>query len=572
MFDRIDTIRFKNYKSFDDNKFEELDFSKRVNVFIGKNNTGKSSILDIIDFLYCDINTEKGRKKLGKQVDQGTVLQFGYDLRDVSVKQVDPVEPLTKGKKLAWYQAESYETYSYYDKESANKWSPININPQNEDLKADRRRIVQEYYEHLSNIHFLRINADRDIVAEVESDVIALEFNGSGTTNLIRRFIIDAAYDEKIVEETLLFELNKIMGPDAQFERIHVQQFKDGDTKKWEVYLQEKGQLRFSLSKTGSGLKTIILMLVNLYLIPALSTGKGQYYVYAFEELENNLHPALQRRVFDYLCSYAENHRHVRIFLTTHSPVAINIFGRSELALLHHVEKKENCSTIDTIVTYYDKLDILEDLDIKPSDILQSNGIIWVEGPSDRIYIKRWLDVLTNNRFTEGLHYQFLYYGGRTLAHYELGGEIDVDEKQTANLINILTTNRHAVIVIDSDIRKPADSVNSTKRRVQAEFENHGFMCWITKGKEIENYLTANSINQAYGTQSGTTKLTKDIGQYQLFPNYIKKYEKDFSKVKVKFAKKVAPCITENDFRFDLRERIQELADNIAKWNKAEIN
>ena len=107
---------------------------------------------------------------------------------------------------------------------------------------------------------------------------------------------------------------------------------------------------------------------------------------------------------------------------------------------------------------------------------------------------------------------------------------------------------------------------------MQAEFENRGFMCWITKGKEIENYLTANSINQAYGTQSDTTKLAKDIGQYQLFPNYIKKYEKDFSKGKVKFAKKVAPYITENDFRFDLKERIQELADNIAKWNKAEIN
>ena len=47
MFDRIDTIRFKNYKSFTGSAFEELDFSKPVNVFIGKNNTGKSSIVDM---------------------------------------------------------------------------------------------------------------------------------------------------------------------------------------------------------------------------------------------------------------------------------------------------------------------------------------------------------------------------------------------------------------------------------------------------------------------------------------------------------------------------------------------
>ena len=70
MFDRIDTIRFKNYKSFSSSAFEELDFSKPVNVFIGKNNSGKSSILDIIGFLYCDINSDRERKKLGKQVDR----------------------------------------------------------------------------------------------------------------------------------------------------------------------------------------------------------------------------------------------------------------------------------------------------------------------------------------------------------------------------------------------------------------------------------------------------------------------------------------------------------------------
>lgn len=564
MFDKIDTIRFKNYKSFTDSAFEEMDFTKPVNVFIGKNNTGKSSILDVIEYLYCDINTEEGRKKLGKQVDQGIELQFGYDLQGVSVYQVDAVESLTRGKALAWYQAESYKTYSNYIDESANKWTPININPRNEALKEDRRSIIQGYYKLLSNIHFRRINADRDIVPEVESDGAELGFNGSGTTNLIRRFIIDAAYDEKIVEETLLSELNKIMGPDAQFERIHVQQFTEGNIKKWEVYLQEKGQPRFPLSKTGSGLKTIILMLVNLFLIPALLPGSSQYYVYAFEELENNLHPALQRRAFDYLCSYAENHGNVRIFLTTHSPVAINIFGKSELAILHHVEKDENCSTINSIGSYYDKLDILEDLDIKPSDILQSNGIIWVEGPSDRLYIKQWLDLFTDSRFVEGRDYQFLYYGGKILSHYELIDEDAVDSKRkTDGLISILKTNRNAVIVMDSDNKKPEDTINKTKQAIKKAFADKHFMCWVTYGKEVENYLTARSINEAYNSQ-----LTNDIGRYEIISDYLKGIKNDFSFIKVPFARKVAPHITKADFRDDLEEKIRELATKIKKWNE----
>ena len=36
-----------------------------------------------------------------------------------------------------------------------------------------------------------------------------------------------------------------------------------------------------------------------------------------------------------------------------------------------------------------DNYDVLDDLGAKASDIFQSNGIIWVEGPSDRIYIKK---------------------------------------------------------------------------------------------------------------------------------------------------------------------------------------
>ena len=572
MFDRIDTIRFKNYKSFSSSAFEELDFSKPVNVFIGKNNSGKSSILDIIGFLYCDINSDRERKKLGKQVDRGTVFQFGYDLQGVSVKMVDSVELLTKGKSLAWYQAESYNQFSHYINESANKWTPININSRNEDLKQERQSIIQEYYKLLSNINFRRINADRDIVAEVESAGDELTFNGLGTTNLIRQFITNASYDENVVEKTLLTELNKIMEPDACFERISVQQIGEGNSKKWEIFLQEKGQNRFALSKTGSGLKTIILMLVNLYLLSALPENKKKYFVFAFEELENNLHPALQRRVFNYLCEYADARKNdVRIFLTTHSHVAINIFSKNKNATIHHVFKENGISVVRQVNSYFGNVEILEDLDIQPSDILQANGIIWVEGPSDRIYIKRWLDLLTNGRFKEGQHYQFLYYGGKLLSHYELGciGGQEDDVTTTEDLISILTTNRHAVIVMDSDKRKATDTINETKKRIQNEFEKRGFMCWITAGKEIENYLTEKSINSAYEKKVKTKKIEKDIGKYTLFPNYVKSYEKNFTNVKVSFAKKVAAYITENDFRYDLKEQIKKLVNNIEMWNKA---
>ena len=81
--------------------------------------------------------------------------------------------------------------------------------------------------------------------------------------------------------------------------------------------------------------------------------------------------------------------------------------------------------------------------------------------------------------------------------------------------------------------------------------------------EEVENYLTARSINEAYNSQ-----LTNDIGRYEIISDYLKGIRNDFSFVKVPFARKVAPHITKADFRDDLEEKIRELATKIKKWNE----
>ena len=60
------------------------------------------------------------------------------------------------------------------------------------------------------------------------------------------------------------------------------------------------------MSRMGSGLKTIILVLLNLLVIPELDEYKDKKMVYGFEELENNLHPAMQRKLFEYIYEFAK--------------------------------------------------------------------------------------------------------------------------------------------------------------------------------------------------------------------------------------------------------------------------
>ena len=557
----MEGLRFKGYKSFTQEYVEILEFEK-INVFIGKNNSGKSSCLDIIKDI-IDPNELDNNPFLKN----GLEIQLVHALSEEEIRYVFsentfgggiPTENHYMfgknyiGKKMNFrisvekdyrtrerdFQYQYVENKNVFEAEYNNYWNQF----------GERMRSLWKEYE------FRRLDAERNIVPEVESNDENINLNGEGASNLIRKIINYSEYDENIVQEELLTALNAIIYPETTYENIKIQQVDDAGELKWEIFLQEKGK-RYALSKMGSGLKTIILVLANLLIIPKLKAYKNKKIIYAFEELENNLHPALQRKLFEYIYKYAQDND-IMIFLTTHSHVAINTFCDKEGTQIFHVEKQDGVSKMHKIDDYISKTTLLNDLDVRASDILQSNGIIWVEGPSDRVYIKRWLKIFGGDEIEEGRDYQFLYYGGRLLSHYTA-------EQDCEDLISILLTNRNAAIVIDSDKRKNNSKINETKKRVKNEFEKYGAFCWITKGKEIENYLEKEAIEEAFGKKVG-----KQCEQYQLFPEYIGPICPTFKKVE--FAQKVVPYVIQEraSKMLDLEKQVKSLYAVIKKWNQ----
>ena len=352
------------------------------------------------------------------------------------------------------------------------------------------------------------------------------------------------------------------MYPDSIFNGITIQKTK---REEWEIFLYEN-ENRFPLSKMGSGLKTIILVLLNLLVMPYIASygtipeSEVHYenMVFAFEELENNLHPALQRRLFDYIYKFSIK-QDTTILLTSHSHVAINMFADMENAKLYHVNKEKGKSSIHKVDDFITKCEILSDLDVRASDLLQSNGIIWVEGPSDKVYIKRWLEIWGDKDLVEGKDYQFLYYGGRILSHFTA----DTENKDD-NLIKILSTNRNSAIVIDSDICGERKDINDTKKRIREEFEASNLFCWITDGKEIENYISYQAINSAYNSD-----LDRQCKKNEIFPNYITKVIEKARFDKVAFAHRVIEYINDDNSKdiLDLKDTIIELSNTIKQWN-----
>lgn len=240
-----------------------------------------------------------------------------------------------------------------------------------------------------SGLRFARIAAERDIGAEPDSHDLRLHQDGTGATNIVQRVINYEDFPSELVEKTLLDDLNKIMGPDAGFSRIAAQRT---GVANWVIYLDEREKGRISLADSGSGLKTILLVLINMLVLPKLEKREPSDYVFAFEELENNLHPGLQRRLLKYVQEKLTETGAIG-FVTTHSPAVIDMFSHARDAQILRVVHDRQAAEVLAVANSADGHGVLDDLDVRASDLLQANGIVWVEGISDVIYLRSWIEL-----------------------------------------------------------------------------------------------------------------------------------------------------------------------------------
>ncbi len=125
-----------------------------------------------------------------------------------------------------------------------------------------------------------------------------VEPDGSGVTSLIQRALLDSTKSAEPVERWLLSDLNRIMSPDHKFTRI-LARFRSSN--QWEIFLEEEGKGLVPLSQCGSGLKTVLHLLAHTNLSADRRGKKVAKGTFLLEELENCLHPHVQRNLFSYL-------------------------------------------------------------------------------------------------------------------------------------------------------------------------------------------------------------------------------------------------------------------------------
>ena len=212
----FDAIRFAGYKSFPSDKNVDIPRLGYINLFIGKNNCGKSSVLDVIGSI-CQPDYRS-------QLDQKPETTLtGYRIRKEEIEKLNRrysisgyYRMLTHVDELLWKRLTTYGTY--------NGGSAFNEKYESEDNEG-----IQEPYARWDDIwlgnapnngYYAKISAERNIEPEYAIEKLQLFADGRGATNIIRSIINNKNYDEQLVEVTLLEALNQIMGQDAQFNAL----------------------------------------------------------------------------------------------------------------------------------------------------------------------------------------------------------------------------------------------------------------------------------------------------------------------------------------------------------------
>ena len=573
----IESIHFRGHRCFN-RQWAGFDAIKPINVIIGRNNSGKSHMLDLVAVICSGEFGKCGWQfRCGGSLDESSLRKVFIEDSSGGPLFGDHWKSHGRafvGQTIVW---ETNQRFDSIDESFGQGFSPsASHGPNATAARIEKIRVLLKQARHrLTGTIFRHLRAERNINEEKSGTELNLGYDGHGASNIVRRYILTSnpRYPREVVQKELLAALNEVFGSDARFTEIQIKTHDEPANGKsvdhWEIYLGEQAKGLVPLGNSGSGLKTVLLVLLNLLVVPRTEGHERCKYTFAFEELETHLHPALLRRLLQFIETYALKEK-VSIFLTTHSSTALDVFGVSPHAQIIHVAHDGTEAKTTTVAAHFDRLGVVSELGAKPSDLLQANGIIWVEGPSDRVYLNRWIELYSDGKFKEGRDYQCAFYGGALLSRLQFTPR----EGEEAELVNLLLVNPNVVVVCDGDRASSDAPIKDRVSRICSEIEKVPWaFVWVAEGREIENYLPGSVLGAVF--EKGPLP---DPQQFESFiprgkegeDSYLESKLQRVTVDKVELAIRAVPLLTKEAMvnRFDWEVSMRRIIESIERWNQ----
>jgi len=328
----------------------------------------------------------------------------------------------------------------------------------------------------------------------------------------------------------------------------------------------------------GDGIQALIILMYTIY------TAKDNSWIF-IEEPELNLHPGLQRIFIEQLSkSELIKNKNLTLFFTTHSNHLLDLSVEvSDDVSIFHFEKRmhENESVFIIKNVLNSDSTLLESLGVRNSSVFLSNCTIWVEGVTDRVYIKSFLaayckEFPSQKKYREDIDYAFIEYAGSNLSHY-----VFTDNKKDAALIKAQFISNNIYLIADEDFGKDKKHNNLCSQN------RKGFHYEVLKVREIENILSpvqlkkslplllnkgvingleeAQFIENNYKSQYLGKYLSRILKSHSLPGNFSNKS----GTLSTYYKNKLSKIIEKNIVWEEMSKAAQKLTENIYKFIKS---
>jgi len=410
-----------------------VDDCAKINAFFGKNNSGKSSVLHAIDMA-------------GLALSQRSWNNFALKLRLADL--FSDAGPFTVQIR---YDDDSVVTV----RQHRGSDSPV-IEPE----PTDEQRVIslllqpdlgvtllqRQVRSPIDTMNYLQ---SRNFNAISGADILcALKFYGDRR----ERNLTTDDYENLINEVKEFFPELDEMSADRTEQLIATATY------------QEYGKT-LDLLYSGTGLKHFLDVMVKTRLSGAS--------VVLIDEPEVGLHPDLQRRFLDHLQQFAIEKK-VQFFLATHSPIFLSDLSAVAVYAVENLSSNRTVKRVPSGAFHT----LWGDLGVRPSDFLQADIVLMVEGQDDVLFWEHVVRSLYRDEFS-GVAVGVVQFAGDAAAGI-VSGTLDVG--------NITPIRGYVLWIRDRDA--PPDAPPSSQAtKFSNSLAKAGQECWITGKREIEYYL-----------------------------------------------------------------------------------
>lgn len=436
----IKNIRIKYFKSLEDVKILNAGV---VNIFVGKNNAGKSSILHAIDMW-------------GLPVISGdwNIFQPKLDIKDMFWESGPfsiEVEHITGSK---------VEVRSLGNEQRSPQVIP---NSAPEELKLKTLLVQSDLSGGLTNRQH---KTPQNIMNYIQN-------RNYGHVNSLDVLFAIRFYAERN-ERGLTPEIYQNLISEIQNYFPDIKKIESGRTEADVATLTYfEFDKKLDILYSGTGLKHFIDILVKI----TISEAK----IVLLDEPESGLHPDLQRRFFKYISQLAKD-KNIQFFISTHSHV---VFSMSEDVNFYRVVNFKGKREVH-LVNEEARHTLLGDFGIRPSDIFNSDICIMVEGATDVIYFEHVLRTIYHADF-DPISVSIVQFGGGA-AHGIVSGVIKVE--------NIVPARKYTYWIHDRD-SLPGAHPSTETTKFKNQIEKAGLPIHVWEKREIEYYFPLCLVEEA---------------------------------------------------------------------------